>query len=55
MDKKELKEQIIAKRMETKAKLEVLRALGAVKFDRQIDKLLDRLNYLDRLLGELEK
>lgn len=55
MNKKELKKQILAQRMETKAKLEVLRALGAVKFDRQIDKLLDRLNYLDRLLGELDK
>lgn len=41
--------------METKAKLEVLRALGEVKFDRQIDKLLDRLNNLDRLLEELDK
>lgn len=55
MDKKELKQQLLHKRMEAKAKLEVLRSLGVIKFDRQIDKLLDRINEIDKLLRELEK
>ena len=55
MDKKELKMQLLHKRMEAKAKLEVLRSLGVIKFDRQIDKLLDRINDIDRLLRELDK
>ncbi len=40
MDKKEIKQQLLSKRMETKAKLDVLRALGVIRFERQIDKLL---------------
>lgn len=55
MDKEELKMQLLHKRMEAKAKLELLRSLGVIKFDRQIDKLLDRINDIDRLLRELDK
>ncbi|MBQ8728539.1 MAG: hypothetical protein IJY83_08675 [Oscillospiraceae bacterium] len=55
MDKKELKMQLLHKRMEAKAKLEVLRSLGVTKFEKQIDRLLDRINDIDKLLRELEK
>lgn len=55
MDKKEIKQQLLSKRMETKAKLDVLRALGVIRFERQIDKLLQRMNDIDRMLEEIEK
>ena len=55
MDKKEVKLQLLSKRMETKAKLDVLRAMGVKKFERQIDALLKRMNDIDEILKELEK
>jgi len=55
MDKKEVKQQLLSKRMETKAKLDVLRAMGVKKFERQIDALLKRMNDIDEILKELEK
>ena len=55
MDKKEIKQQLPSKRMETKAKLDVLRAMGVKKFERQIDALLKRMNDIDEILKELEK
>ena len=55
MDKKEIKQQLLSKRMETKAKLEVLRAMGVKKFESQINALLERINDIDQILKELEK
>ena len=55
MDKKEVKQQLLSKRMETKAKLDVLRAMEVKKFERQIDALLKRMNDIDEILKELEK
>ena len=55
MDIKEIKLQLLSKRMETKAKLDVLRAMGVKKFERQIDALLKRMNDIDEILKELEK
>lgn len=55
MDKKEVKLQLLSKRMETKAKLDVLRTMGVKKFERQIDSLLKRMNDIDEILKELEK
>ena len=55
MDKKEVKLQLLSKRMETKAKLDVLRTMGVKKFERQIDALLKRMNDIDEILKELEK
>ena len=55
MDKKEVKLQLLYKRMETKAKLDVLRTMGVKKFERQIDSLLKRMNDIDEILKELEK
>ena len=55
MDKKEVKQQLLSKRMEKKAKLDVLRAMGVKKFERQIDALLKRMNDIDEILKELEK
>lgn len=55
MDKKEVKQQLLSKRMETKAKFDVLRAMGVKKFERQIDALLKRMNDIDEILKELEK
>ena len=52
---KEFKLQLHSKRMETKAKLDVLRAMGVKKFERQIDALLKRMNDIDEILKELEK
>ena len=55
MDIKEIKLHLLSKRMETKAKLDVLRAMGVKKFERQIDALLKRMNDIDEILKELEK
>ena len=55
MDKKEIKQQLLSKRMETKAKLDVLRAMGVKKFERQIDALLKRMNDIDKILQEIDK
>lgn len=55
MGKKEIKQQLLSKRMETKAKLDVLRAMGVKKFERQIDALLERINDIDRILKEIDK
>ncbi len=55
MDIKEIKQQLLSKRMETKAKLDVLRAMGIKKFERQIDALLKRINDIDEILKKLEK
>ena len=55
MDKKEIKQQLLSKRMETKAKLDVLRPMGVKKFERQIDALLKRMNDIDKILQEIDK
>ena len=55
MDKKEIKQQLLSKRMETKAKLDVLRAMGVIRFERQIDALLKRINDIDEMLKEIDK
>jgi len=55
MDKKEIKQQLLFKRMETKVKIDTLRAAGAKRFERQIDALLNRMNDIDRILAEIDK
>lgn len=55
MDKKEIIQQLLFKRMETKVKLDTLRASGVKKFERQIDALLKRMNDIDRILEEIDK
>ena len=53
--KKEIKQQLLFKRMETKVKIDTLRASGAKRFERQIDALLNRMNDIDRILAEIDK
>lgn len=55
MNKKEIKQHLLFKRMETKVKIDTLRAAGVIRFERQIDKLLQRMNDIDRMLEEIEK
>ena len=55
MDKKEIKQQLLSKRMETKAKLDGLRAMGVKKFERQRDALLKRMNDIAKILQEIDK
>ena len=55
MDKKEIKQQLLFKRMETKVKIDTLRSAGAKRFERQIDALLNRMNDIDRILAEIDK
>ncbi len=55
MDKQELLMELVHQRMEAIAKLNVLRALGIHRFNKQIDALLDRLNYIDAIIKEIEK
>jgi len=55
MNKKEIKQHLLFKRMETKVKIDTLRAAGVIRFERQIDKLLQRMNNIDRMLEEIEK
>ncbi len=55
MDKKELIQQLIHKRMEARAKLEVFKILDPNKYRRELDILLDRINEIDKILAELEK
>lgn len=53
MEKKELKKFLISLRIETKAKLNFFSAIG--KFEERVDRLLDRLNTIDKMIEELEK
>lgn len=55
MNKKELIQQLIHKRMEARAKLEVFKILDPKRYERELDILLDRINEIDKILAELEK
>lgn len=55
MNKKELIQQLIHKRMEARAKYEVFKILDAKRYERELDILLDRINEIDKILAELEK
>lgn len=54
MNKKELIEQLLHKRMEAKALLEAFRILDPKKNERDLDKILDRINEIDKILKSLE-
>lgn len=55
MDKNELIQQLLHKRMEARAMLEAFKILDPERYERELDKLLDRLNEIDKLLEELNK
>ncbi len=55
MDKKEFIQQLIHKKMEAKALLEAFRILDPKKYEKDLDKLLDRINEIDRILEDLNK
>lgn len=55
MDKTKLIQQLIHKRMEARAKLEVFKILDAKRYERELDTLLDRINEIDKILAELKK
>lgn len=55
MNKKEFIQQLIHKRMEARAKLEVFKILDPKRYERELDILLDRINEIDKILAELEK
>lgn len=55
MDKKELIQQLIHKRMEARAMLEAFKILDPKRYERDLDKLLDRINEIDKLLEELNR
>ena len=54
MDKKELIQQLIHKRMEARAMLEAFQILDPKKYERDLDKLLDRINDIDKILEKLQ-
>lgn len=54
MDKKEIIQQLLHKRMEARATLEAFRILDARKYQKDLDRLLDRINEIDRILEELQ-
>lgn len=55
MDRKEIIQQLIHKRMEARAKLEVFKILDPKKYERELDNLLDRINEIDKILAEIKK
>ena len=55
MNKNELIQQLIHKRMEARAKLEIFRLLDPKKYERELDILLDRINEIDKILEKLNK
>lgn len=55
MNKKELIQQLIHKRMEARAKLEIFKILEPKMLERELNKLLDRINEIDKILAELDK
>lgn len=55
MNKKELIQQLIHKRAEARALLEAFKILDPKSHKRDLDKLLDRINEIDKLLEELNK
>lgn len=55
MDKKELIQQLIHKKMEAKALLEAFRILDPKKYEKDLDKLLDRINEIDKILDKLNQ
>lgn len=55
MDKREIIQNLLHKKMEARATLEAFRILDARKYQKDLDKLLDRINEIDRILEELQK
>ncbi len=55
MDKKELIQQLIHKRMEARAMLEAFKILNPKRFEKDVDSLLDRINEIDKILKELQQ
>ncbi|MBJ2184548.1 MAG: hypothetical protein JFR38_08600 [Muribaculaceae bacterium] len=55
MNKQELIQQLILKRMEARALLEAFKILDPKRYERDLDKLLDRINEIDKLLEELNR
>ena len=55
MDRKELLQHLIHKKMEAKALLEVYKILDVKKYEKDLDTLLDRINEIDKIITELEK
>ena len=55
MDKKEMIQMLIHKRMEARARLEFFKMASPVKYQKVLNELLDRINEIDRILQELEK
>lgn len=55
MDKKELIQVLLHKKMEAKARLEFFKIASPVRYQKELDKLLDRINEIERILKELEK
>lgn len=55
MNKKELIQQLIHKRMEARALLEAFKILDPKRYERDLDKLLDRINEIDKLIEELNR
>ena len=53
MNKQELIQHLIHKRMEARATLEAFKILNPQKHERDLNKLLDRINEIDKLLNNL--
>lgn len=53
MDKKEIIQQLIHKKMEAKALLDAFKILDSKKYEKDLNKLLDRINEIDKILQEL--
>ncbi|WP_163320076.1 hypothetical protein [Dysgonomonas sp. 520] len=53
MEKQEFKKELLQKRMEYKSKIEMLKYLP--NYEKEIDRLLDLINTIDKILKELEK
>ena len=55
MNKSELIQALIHKKMEAKARLEFFKIVSPQRYQEELDVLLDRINEIERLLEELEK
>lgn len=55
MNKNELIQQLLHKRIEAKALLEAFKILDPQKYKRDLDNLLDRINEIDRIIESLRK
>lgn len=55
MDKKELLQQLIHKKMEAKAMLEAFKILDPKRYEADLNKLLDRINEIDRIIEKINQ